>query len=86
MNFVLASRTVCQKDFCKKIRRQVTMSVFAVLLIIAGIVLAAVPNMVYDFTQSWKNNGVSSPSDFYRNFTRVQGIVFVIAGIVLLVK
>lgn len=62
------------------------MTVFAIMLIIAGIILAAAPNLVYDITQSWKNRNDSEPSDFYRIITRVQGIILAVIGIVLIVR
>ncbi len=62
------------------------MTVFAILLIIAGIVLAAAPNLIFDITQSWKNDNDSAPSDKYKNITRVQGVILVIIGIVLIVR
>ena len=62
------------------------MTVFAVMLILAGVIYAAAPNLVFDITQSWKNDKASAPSDSYRIFTRVQGVILVIVGIVLIVR
>jgi len=55
------------------------------MLIIAGIILVVAPNLVYDITQNWKNGNDSEPSDFYRITTRVQGVILVVVGIVLIV-
>ncbi len=62
------------------------MTFFAIMLIIVGIVLAVVPDLVFNITQSWKHANSSKPSDSYRYITRVQGIILVIVGIVLIVK
>ena len=62
------------------------MTFFAVLLMIAGVLLAAAPDLVFDMTQSWKNGYASKPSDRYRIITRIQGGILVIAGIVMFVR
>ena len=62
------------------------MLIFAIMLIAAGIILAGAPNLIYDIMQSWKNFDDSEPSDYYRVITRVQGIILIIAGIVLIVR
>ena len=62
------------------------MTIFAIMLITIGIILAAAPNLVYDITQSWKNSNNSEPSSFYKIFTRVQGIILVIVGVALIVR
>ena len=62
------------------------MTFFAIMLIIAGVVLAVVPDLVFNITQSWKHGNSSEPSDSYRYITRVQGIILVIVGIVLIIK
>ena len=54
------------------------MTFFAIMLIIAGVVLAVVPDLVFNITQSWKHGNSSEPSDSYRYITRVQGIILVI--------
>lgn len=61
------------------------MMIFAIILIIAGIILALAPNLVYEITQSWKNSKGVEPSGFYKIITRVQGILLIIVGIVLIV-
>lgn len=58
------------------------MTIFAIMLLIAGFFLAFAPKLVYAITQSWKNNCVSEPSHYYIVFTRVQGVILVIVGIV----
>ena len=62
------------------------MTIFAIVLITAGIILAAAPNLVYNVTQSWKNSRNSEPSSIYKIMTRVQGIILVIIGVVLVVR
>lgn len=62
------------------------MTIFAIVLITAGIILAAAPNLVYSVTQSWKNSSNSEPSSIYKIMTRVQGIILVIIGVVLVVR
>ena len=62
------------------------MAVFAIMLIVAGIVLVIAPNLIFHITQSWKNNNDSAPSDLYKIITRVQGVILVIIGIVLIVR
>ena len=62
------------------------MTVFAIMLIIAGIILVVAPSLVYDITQNWKNGNDSEPSDFYRITTRVQGVILVVVGIVLIIR
>lgn len=62
------------------------MTIFAIMLITAGIILAVAPNLVYNVTQSWKNISNSEPSSIYKIMTRVQGIILVIIGVVLIVR
>lgn len=62
------------------------MTLFAIILIIAGVFLTIAPNLVYAITQSWKNSNNSEPSSFYKIVTRVQGIVFVVIGVVIIVS
>ncbi len=62
------------------------MTFFAIMLIIVGIVLSVVPDLVFTITQSWKHSNSSEPSDSYKFITRVQGIILVIVGIILIVK
>lgn len=62
------------------------MTLFAIILIIAGVFLTIAPNLVYAITQSWKNSNNSAPSSFYRIVTRAQGIVLVVIGVVIIVS
>lgn len=62
------------------------MTIFAILLVIAGIILVTAPNIIFYITQSSKNNNNSEPSDQYKIMTRVQGVILVIIGIVLIVR
>ena len=62
------------------------MTIFAIMLIVAGIILAVAPNLVYVITQCWKSSNSSEPSRFYKIITRVQGFILVIIGIVLIVR
>ena len=40
------------------------MIVFAIVILIAGILLVAAPKLVYEITQSWKSNSDSEPSNY----------------------
>lgn len=51
-----------------------------ILFLIIGILMIVAPNVVYEITESWKNNSDSSPSDFYKLNTRIGGVVFLIVG------
>ena len=62
------------------------MTLFAFIFIIVGIFLVISPNLVYAITQRWKNSNNSEPSKFYKIITRVQGVVFVVIGVVLIVS
>ena len=63
------------------------MTFFAIMLIIAGVVLAVVPDLVFNITQSWKHGNSSEPSDSYSYITRVsRHYPLVIVGIVLIIK
>ncbi len=64
----------------------IEMAFFAIMLIIVGIVETVVPDLVFSITQSWKHGNSSEPSESYRFITRVQGIILVIVGIVLIGK
>ena len=59
------------------------MTCFAIMLFIAGIVLMAVPNLVYGLTQGWKNDHSAEPSDLYKIVTRVEGAALAAVGIFL---
>ena len=60
------------------------MIVFAIVILIAGILLMAAPKLVYEITQSWKSNSDSEPSNYYMILSRVQGVILTIVGIVLI--
>ena len=62
------------------------MTLFAIILIIAGVFFTIAPNLVYAITQSWKNSNNSEPSRFYKTITRVQGVVLAVIGVVLIVS
>ena len=60
------------------------MIVFAIVILIAGILLVAAPKLVYEITQSWKSNSDSEPSNYYVILSRVHGVILIIVGIVLI--
>ena len=61
------------------------MTIFAIMLFIAGITLIISPNLVFTITQSWKSGNASEPSALYKMITRVQGVILVVVAVVLLV-
>lgn len=56
--------------------------VMGLLLIVVGIVMIVSPQLVYELTQSWKNNGNAEPSSMYIWNTRLGGVIFTIVGTV----
>ncbi len=62
------------------------MTIFAWMLIIAGVLMAAAPDLVYDLTQRWKNGKETEPSDVYRIMTRIHGGLFVVVGMILIIR
>ena len=62
------------------------MMVFAIMLMLAGLFLAAFPRAAYETLQSWKHGGGTEPSGLYLIITRVQGVLLVIVGIILMVR
>lgn len=45
-----------------------------------GITMLAAPNVIYQITESWKNDSSAGPSDFYKLNVRIGGVVFLLVG------
>ncbi len=54
----------------------------ALLVVGVGVFQWVAPGVWYDFTQSWKNDSASEPSDLYIKYTRIGGAAFALIGIV----
>lgn len=52
-----------------------------IMLIVGGIIMLVGPEVVYEFTQSWKSYGGSEPSTLYIIGTRIVGGFLVILGV-----
>lgn len=48
---------------------------------IAGVLMFAAPEAVYQFTQAWKNDSCDRPSDAYRLTIRIGGVIFFLVGL-----
>lgn len=51
------------------------------VLLAIGVLMFTAPQIVYQITQSWKNASSNEPSDFYRRYTRIGGIIFFLVGL-----
>lgn len=54
----------------------------AVIIAVVGVVMIVKPKLIYEITESWKNNSGSEPSEAYLLWTRLSGIVCLLVGVV----
>lgn len=54
---------------------------FGLIFILLGLVHIKKPEIIHEFTESWKNNGTIEPSEAYSTIVKIKGIVLVIIGI-----
>lgn len=59
--------------------------IFALLLIILGLVMICKPEGFFAMTESWKHDGRADPSERYLKRTRAAGVVLVVGCAALLV-
>lgn len=56
----------------------------SIILLIAGVVMLAFPEFVYEITESWKSYS-AEPSELYIIHVRVGGVCFVVVGLLGLI-
>jgi hypothetical protein len=58
--------------------------VIGILFILFGVTIFLKPEWLWTFTEKWKSYRADEPSDFYVMSTKFGGILYVIAGVVLI--
>lgn len=56
-----------------------------IICLIIGLIMAIKPDMWYEFSEHWKSDSASSPSDFYIKCTRIRGAFITLVGVVSVV-
>lgn len=57
--------------------------VLGVLLLLIGIFLFRKPDLFWRLTERWKSYRADEPSDLYRISTKVGGVCFILAGVII---
>lgn len=55
--------------------------ILTIIIAIVGIFMILKPEVIYDITESWKNNRSGEPSDLYLLSTKIGGILCLLLGI-----
>lgn len=58
---------------------------FGIIFISLGLVHIKKPEIIHEFTESWKNNDTTEPSDAYSTIVKIKGIVLVVIGILFFI-
>lgn len=58
------------------------MLIGSIILLVIGLFLIFCLEIVYEMTESWKNNASAEPSDLYRLHIRIGGIICTLIGVV----
>ena len=58
--------------------------IIGIVLLCIGILVIFFPGVLYELTQSWKNDSFSEPSRIYVVSARIGGAILVVVGIVSL--
>ena len=59
--------------------------IIGILFLLVGAVLILKPKLLYDLTESWKNNASDDPSRLYLMSTRFGGVIILGIGIASMV-
>ena len=55
-----------------------------VIIFAFGMFIFLKPGLVWKLTEKWKSYRVDEPSEFYLKVTRINGILFVLFGIIMI--
>lgn len=55
--------------------------ILTIIIAIVGIFMILKPEVIYDITESWKNNRSGEPSDLYLLSTKIGGVLCLLLGV-----
>lgn len=55
--------------------------ILTIIIAIVGIFMILKPEIIYDITESWKNNRSGEPSDLYLLSTKIGGVLCLLLGV-----